>query len=155
MEEDVMSKSGTLKKPRRQVSEDYLELVSQLPIRPLKSDREHALAQRLLDRLVGRADLSPGQIDYVAGLARFVADYEREHRKSALGHLSPVEVVRHLMAENDMTTSELGDVLGSRGLASEVLNGKRGLSKMLIAKLAERFHVDPALFLDKLRRKTD
>jgi HTH-type transcriptional regulator/antitoxin HigA len=52
------------------------------------------------------------------------------------------------MRENGMNTSDLGAVLGSRGLASEVLNGRRGLSKTLIAKLSRRFHIDPALFLN-------
>ena len=52
------------------------------------------------------------------------------------------------MASNNMNTTDLGYVLGTRGLASEVLNGKRGLSKALMMKLARRFAVAPALFLD-------
>jgi HTH-type transcriptional regulator/antitoxin HigA len=51
---------------------------------------------------------------------------------------------------NNMTVSELGEVLGSKGVASEVLNGKRSLSKAHILKLARRFHVDPSLFLEKI-----
>jgi HTH-type transcriptional regulator / antitoxin HigA len=130
-----------------QTSEDYIDLVRALPIRPLKNRKEYAAAQRILDRLVGREDLTTGQVDYVAGLAPFVEDYERQHRMGQLRRLAPVELLRHLMEENDMNTSDLGQVLGSRGLASEVLSGKRGLSKRLIAKLAERFHLEPALFL--------
>jgi antitoxin component HigA of HigAB toxin-antitoxin module len=52
------------------------------------------------------------------------------------------------MEENEMNTSDLGYILGSRGLASEVLSGKRGLSKALIRRLSERFHLDPRLFLE-------
>jgi HTH-type transcriptional regulator / antitoxin HigA len=132
----------------KRTSEDYINLVRELPIRPLKTQKEYAAAQRVLDRLVGREDLTTGEVDYVAGLARFVEDYERQHRMGQLGRLSSVELLRHLMEENDMNTSDLGEVLGSRGLASEVLNGKRGLSKMLIAKLAERFRLEPALFFN-------
>ena len=44
-----------------------------------------------------------------------------------------------------MSTSNLGAVLGSRGLASEVLRSKRGLSKTLIANLSSRFNVDRRL----------
>jgi HTH-type transcriptional regulator/antitoxin HigA len=52
------------------------------------------------------------------------------------------------MEENEMSTTDLGYVLGSRGLASEVLNGNRGLSKTLIRKLADKFGVDPGLFIE-------
>ena len=71
-------------------------------------------------------------------------DHRIEVRRDTL---KPIELLKHLMEENNMNTSELGYVLGSRGLASEVLNGKRGLSKTLIAKLSRRFGVDPVLFL--------
>jgi HTH-type transcriptional regulator / antitoxin HigA len=143
-----MSKTIAPKASRgKGASEDYLRLVRALPIRPLKTAKEYVAAQRVLDGLVGREDLNPGKVDYVAGLARFVEDYEREHRMGQLRRLSPMELLRHLMEENDMNTSDLGYVLGSRGLASEVLGGKRGLSKMLIRRLSERFNVDPGLFL--------
>jgi HTH-type transcriptional regulator/antitoxin HigA len=143
-----MSNTTATRSSRRgRTSEDYIRLVREFPVRPLKSQQEHAAAQRLLDRLVGREDLTPGEVDYVAGIARFVEDYEQERRMGRLRRLPPIELLRHLMEENGMNTSDLGEVLGSRGLASEVLNGKRGLSKMLIAKLTERFQVDPGLFL--------
>jgi HTH-type transcriptional regulator/antitoxin HigA len=148
-----MTGSTTVNRGRdSRVSEDYLDLIREFPIRPITSAREHAAAQSILDRLIGRADLSKGQLDYLAALVRFVEEYERERFKLAPKRLTPIELLRHLMAENDMNTSDLGYVLGSRGLASEVLNGKRGLSKMLIRRLAERFRIDPALFLNDTTR---
>lgn len=129
------------------MAEDYLDLVRRFPLRPIQKQSEMRDARELLDHYVGRDDLIPGQRDYVAALARFASDYEREAVTTKLRRLKPVELLTHLMRENGMKTSDLGAVLGSRGLASEVLNGKRGLSKTLIGKLARRFHVDPALFL--------
>ena len=107
-------------------------------------------AREILDHYVGRDDPTPGQCDYVAALARFARDYERETVAARLRRLKPLDVLNHLLRENGMSTSDLGAVLGSRGLASEVLNGKRGLSKTLIGKLARRFNVDPTLFLEDL-----
>ena len=129
-------------------SDDYLELVRRFPLRPIRSEAEMHEAGELLDRYVGRDDLTPGQRDYVAALAHFVHEHERQTLRSELRRLKPVEVLKHLMAENRMNTSDLGAILGSRGLASEVLNGKRGLSKTLIVKLSRRFRVDPTLFLE-------
>lgn len=130
------------------VGDDYLDLVKQFPLRPIRSQAEMATAGAVLDRLAGRDDLTPGQRDYLEALVRFVREFEEQTVRATLGRLTPVEVLKHLMRENRMNTSDLGAVFGSRGLASEVLNGKRGLSKTLIAKLAKRFRVDPILFLD-------
>ena len=139
---------ATTRRRHAAASDDYLELIRMFPIRPITSAREHAAAQAILDRLAGRGDLTKGQLDYLAALVRFVEDYERDRFRLTAKGLTPVELLRYLMEQNDMSTSDLGHVLGSRGLASEVLNGKRGLSKALIRRLSERFRVDPALFLE-------
>ena len=142
-----MSRTAT-KKAKRAIDSDYLKLIRELPLRPIRSARDHAAAQAILDRLIGRDDLTKGQLDYLEGLVRFVEEYEREQHLGQFETLSPLDLLKHLMEENGMNTSDLGDVLGSRGLASEVLSGKRGLSKTLIRRLAERFGLPPSLFLD-------
>jgi hypothetical protein len=54
-----------------------------------------------------------------------------------------------MMEHRVMSSSELGGLLGSRGAASEILHGKRGISKMHMAKLAAHFRVDAGVFLEK------
>jgi HTH-type transcriptional regulator/antitoxin HigA len=53
------------------------------------------------------------------------------------------------MDENDMTVSDLGQLLGSKGNASEILSGKRSLSKAHMATLARRFAVNVSLFFPR------
>lgn len=144
-----MTRTITATRRHAAASDDYLELIKEFPIRPITSAKEHAAAQAILDRLVGRDDLSKGQLDYLSALVRFVGDYESDHFRLEMKRLTPIDLLRHLMEEHDMNTADLGRVLGSRGLASEVLSGKRGLSKALMRKLGERFGVEPALFLEK------
>jgi HTH-type transcriptional regulator / antitoxin HigA len=132
---------------RIRVDADYLALVKQFPVRAIRSEQEHAAAGAVIDNLVGREDLTPGQLDYLEALVRSMQGYEQSRHADKLSRLAPAQVLRHLMTENDMGTSDLGVILGSRGLASEVLNGKRSMSKRLIAKLAAHFNVDPTLFL--------
>lgn len=136
-----------ISRTRPVVADDYLDLVKQFPLRPIRTKHEKRIAGEILDRFVGREDLTPGQRDYLAALVRFVEDYEQEQLRDWVKAQSPIEMLRHLMEENGMTTTELGHILGSRGLASEVLNGKRQLSKTLIHRLASRFAVDPGVFL--------
>jgi HTH-type transcriptional regulator/antitoxin HigA len=124
---------------------DYLELVRQFPLRPLRSDREYALAARILDRLVVRDDLTRGESDYLNALTRFVEDYDDARHPAAEFAASPLEVLRHLMEQRSMNTSDLGRLIGSKGVASEILSGKRELSKSQIKLLAQHFAVSPAL----------
>jgi HTH-type transcriptional regulator/antitoxin HigA len=145
-----MSRAPTVTKLRiRPVSSEYMELVRRFPLRPLRSERERAAAGAILDGLVGRDGLSEGEREYGAALAYFVADFERGRVRILRRSLSPLQLLRHLLEENGLNTADLGRILGSRGVASEVLAGKRALSKAMIGKLAERFGVDGGLFLDR------
>ncbi|MGA3078375.1 MAG: hypothetical protein ABSG56_32440 [Bryobacteraceae bacterium] len=51
------------------------------------------------------------------------------------------------MEEHGRRQRDLLDVFGSRGIASEVVSGKRAISKAQAKKLAELFHVPADLFL--------
>ena len=122
--------------------------MKRFPLRPLRSDADLKQAGRLLDKLVGRPDLTSGERAYMEGLARFIRDYEAENIRHRLKTLTPIQLLKHLLKENKMSRSNLSYIVGSRDLASEVLNGKRGLSKALIAKLSRRFGTSPLLFLE-------
>jgi len=122
----IATPTTSRKRQKQEVSKDYLKLVMECPLRTIRSKDDHAAAMKVLDGLVGREDLSEGQLDYVEALAHFVADYERESLNKHLRELTPSDVVRHLMEANGMNTSDLGEVLGGRGLASEVLMGSAG-----------------------------
>ena len=128
-------------------SDSYLRHIKRFALRPLQSEGEYRAAVKVLGQLAAREELDDGERDYLSALSRFVGDYEAQHYKLDDRKMTPLEALKYLMEENDMNTTDLGYVLGSRGLASEVLNGKRGLSKTLIRRLADRFAVDPGLFL--------
>ena len=60
---------------------------------------------------------------------------------------SPREMLRFLMEENDLNQSYLPE-LGSQGVVSEILSGKRTLNVGQISRLAKRFNVSPAVFVE-------
>jgi HTH-type transcriptional regulator/antitoxin HigA len=131
--------------------DEYLELVKRLPLRPIRTVAEYEAAAQLLDLLVLRTNLDNGEKDYVEALSVFIEDYDRRHKVFDTSGRTPLDMLRHLMEANDLDVTGLGVVLGSKGVASEVLNGKRSLSKSHIFKLAERFSVNPGLFLERPR----
>jgi HTH-type transcriptional regulator/antitoxin HigA len=64
-----------------------------------------------------------------------------------LPDVSPLQVLQYFMEQRGLRQADLLPVFGSRSIASAVLNGKREFSKAHIRKLAEFFHVSPAVFL--------
>jgi HTH-type transcriptional regulator/antitoxin HigA len=51
------------------------------------------------------------------------------------------------MEANDMTTADLGRLLGNSGLASMILHGKRAISKTNAKILGKRFGLNPGAFI--------
>lgn len=136
-----------LAKSQPLVRDDYLALVKRFPLRPLRGEREYDAAAAMLDSLVLR-DLSEGEQDYLQALTRFVEDFDQTNRQAPGAALSALARLRHLMVENQMTSADLGRVLGSASAASMILHGRRAISKAQLKKLSARFRVDAKLFLD-------
>jgi HTH-type transcriptional regulator/antitoxin HigA len=59
---------------------------------------------------------------------------------------SGVETLRYLMEEHELTQSDLPEI-GSQGVVSELLRGKRKLNMRQVRALAARFNVSPAVFI--------
>ena len=134
--------------PRRlSPAEDYLRLVRRFPLRPLRNTKEYDIAASILDELVLRDNLSKGESDYLDALSTFVEAYDEKHFPIETEHLKPLDMLRFLMNQNDMTSADLGKLLGSRSAASMILSGKRAMSKTHIRKLATRFKLDASVFL--------
>ncbi len=58
----------------------------------------------------------------------------------------PIDVLKSLMQEHGLNQKDLSEI-GSQGVVSEVLNGKRFLNTRQIRELASRFNISPAAFL--------
>jgi HTH-type transcriptional regulator/antitoxin HigA len=135
-------------KRKRKVAADYLELVEAFPLRPLRSERDYDAAVKILDKLVVQPEgsLGAGREDYLDTLTMLVQAYEEEHYPMDFEPVDPVDMLKYMMHESGMTQADLGRLLGSRSLASLILNKKRQLSKSHIRKLANHFRVTPDLF---------
>jgi len=59
---------------------------------------------------------------------------------------SPTDVLNFLMSEHGLKQSELPEI-GSQGVISEIIGGKRQLNVRQIKLLSKRFNVSPAVFL--------
>lgn len=111
----------------------------------IQTERDHRKAVELLDRLldeVGENRHHP-LFGFLEVLGTLVESYESDHvqMKGATG----MDVLKFLMEEHGLTQSDLPEV-GSQGVVSEVLHGRRELNTRQIKALSERFGVSPAAF---------
>jgi len=125
---------------------DYQGLVRMFPLRPLHDKVDLANATEITDAMAGH-DLNPDQEDYFTVLATLIDEYERANSPQPRRKHDPVGNLVFLMEQHQMNASDLGRLLGNRELGSKLLRKQRQLSKAIIAKLAEHFHVSPACFL--------
>jgi HTH-type transcriptional regulator / antitoxin HigA len=144
-------KRTSAKKDVTKIADDYLGLIHQFPLRPIRNEAEYDQAIKVLHDLIGRADtprLTPGERDYTDALSHFVKAYDDKHYPIEHVLKTPLARLKYLMEQQGMTSGDLGELLGSgKGQASLILNGKRELSKANIRVLANRFKINPGFFL--------
>ena len=100
------------------------------------------LANFLMDQTGGDEDHPLiGLLDLMGTL---IEHYEQAHLPEPQG--DPVGCLKYLMAEHGVRQKDLTE-LGSPGVISETLSGKRELNKRQIKALSERFQCSPALFI--------
>lgn len=126
-------------------------LTGRLALRPIRDNAGLERARRIMDRLAVLDKRSNDQDDFLDAMAALVEAYERERLADISADGGPVEILRHLLDEHDMSASALGRLLGHRETGAAILRGDRQMSKRHIAIIADHFAVDPGLFLGKAK----
>jgi HTH-type transcriptional regulator/antitoxin HigA len=98
-----------------------------------------------LSRAIAHSAASPEETALHSLLATLIKEYD--DRAHPLPPGDPVRMLQFLMDQRGLRAADLTPIFGARSIASLVLNRKRELSKAHIRKLAEFFHVSPAVFL--------
>ena len=124
---------------------EYGELLSRTRPKVIQGEEENEHFIRQLEELVNRGGaLNPAEEKLVELLTLLISDFEsRNYPIEVSGSL---DVIRHLMESNGLRQKDLVDVFGTESIVSDVLNGKRDLSKDHIKRLSARFGVSPAVF---------
>lgn len=124
----------------------YKRLLSQAMPVIIESEDENERMLKVIEKLMDKGEnLSPEEDKLLKLLTMLVEDFELRYYRPR--EASPLEVLQHLMESRDVKPTHLWDVFGSKGVASEVLNGKRGISKSNAKALAEYFNVPADLFI--------
>ena len=111
--------------------------------------RDEAHYQRMTAILEGLLDVAAGDegrpamglVDIVGDL---ISDYEVEHH--AMPQATGLQALQFLMVQHGLKQADLPEI-GSQGVVSEVLAGKRELNIRQVRALSERFAVLAATFV--------
>jgi HTH-type transcriptional regulator/antitoxin HigA len=116
------------------------------PLLIIRNEREYNAAVKRMNELLDEIGTNEKQPLYslLDTLGTLIHVYEEEHLP--MPDAKGSDVLRFLMDEHGLTQSDLPEV-GSQGVVSEVLNGKRELNVRQIRVLAEKFKVSPAAFV--------
>jgi HTH-type transcriptional regulator / antitoxin HigA len=116
------------------------------PLLSLRNEQEYDRAVECLNRLLDEVGTNEQHPLYTLldTLGTLIHAYEEEHHP--IPECSGVDVLRFLMDEHGLTQSDLPEI-GSQGVVSEILRGKRELNVRQMRALAKRFHVSPGVFI--------
>ncbi len=124
----------------------YRTLLSRTMPMPIETEEENERMLKIIERLMDKGEeLSLEEAKLLKLLTTLVQDFEQRFYQPR--NATPLEILHHLMESRDIKPSDLWEVFGSKGVASEVLNGKRGISKSHAKALGDYFHVPAGLFI--------
>lgn len=125
----------------------YADLVVKVLPTAIQSEDEYEIMLANIDELMskGENNISPEEERLLETLAILVESYEDE--TYPMPDVPPNEILKFLIEENDLRQKDLLPIFGSSGITSEVVNGKRSISKEQAKKLAKHFKVSVELFI--------
>lgn len=110
------------------------------------NQKEYTRLVHILDGLideVGENESHP-LASLMETLGSLIESYEDQNIQMTEG--SPSDALKFLMDEHDLKQSDLPEI-GSQGVISEILSGKRQFNVRQIKLLSQRFKVSPAVFM--------
>lgn len=109
-------------------------------------DREYNRLFRLLDSLIDEVgeDESHPLASLMETVGSLIESYESRTFPEPKG--DPTHTLRWLLNEHGLKQADLAEI-GSQGVVSEILSGKRQLNIRQVKLLSKRFSVSPSVFI--------
>ena len=124
----------------------YGKLLSKTLPMIIKTEEENDRAILLIEKLLEKDNkLSFEENALLELLGKLIADFEEKFYQPR--DATPQEMLLELMNARGLKQTDLAEALGSKSRVSEVLSGKRELSKSQIKSLANFFNVSVELFV--------
>ena len=116
-----------------------------MKLKPIRSDLELDRALERIDELWG-AKPGTAKGDELDVLMLLVESYEEQH--FPISASDPIEAIKFLMEQNQLSRRDLEPYIGARGRVSEVLNRKRNLTLPMIKRLHDGLKIPYECLID-------
>jgi len=119
-------------------------LIEVVPI-VIETEEEYDRFLAIAERLTFAKNLTPEEKAIHKLLVTLIETYETENYP--MDDSTPHEILQHLMESSGSRQVDLVGIIGSSGVVSEVVQGKRSISKAQAKALGAWFKVSPSLFI--------
>jgi HTH-type transcriptional regulator / antitoxin HigA len=138
---------------RKLNSKKYATLLAEYLPRVIRTEAENERALKLFEPLFDKAvalemegkTLSPEESAIFDLLTKLIEDFEED--AYPVNEVTPRAMLQHCMDSRGLKQADLVPVFGSAGRVSDVLSGRRGISKVQAKRLAVYFNVTADLFI--------
>ncbi|QYX30018.1 helix-turn-helix domain-containing protein [Sphaerospermopsis torques-reginae] len=124
----------------------YVQLLAEIVPKVIDTEEEYERFLKVAEFLTFKKNRSPEERALHKLLVKLIEDYEEENYP--MDKSTPHEILQHIMESSGLRQADLVRILGfSSGVVSEMVNGKRSISKAQAKALGEYFKVSPSLFI--------
>ena len=134
---------------RRTVNGTLRNPAQYAPLLAIRNGREYDSAVARLNELVDRVGDHPRDPRYrfIETLSLLIEAYDEEHHE--IPDASGVALLKFLMEQHGLSQGDLPEV-GSQGVVSEIIHGKRALNVRQIGALSRRFNLPAGAFFPEI-----
>ena len=122
----------------------YSDLLSKYIPQAIETEEEYDRILKIAEQLTF-AKKTPEENVLYKLLITLIEAYETENY--SMDEATPHEILQHLIESSGTRQADLVGVIGSSGVVSEVVNGKRSISKTQAKALGDYFKVSSSLFI--------
>jgi HTH-type transcriptional regulator/antitoxin HigA len=116
-----------------------------LKYKVIKSSTQYKQYCNLLEELVCNSEKNEQMQEEIELLTLLIEKWDEQH--NSFEEADPIELLTSLMAQQGLKAKDLVEILGvSKGLVSDILNYKKGLSKDIIRNLSVYFKLSQEAF---------
>jgi HTH-type transcriptional regulator / antitoxin HigA len=122
----------------------YSSLLAEVAPKVIETEEEYDRFLAVAERLTFAKNRTPEERILYKLLVTLIEVYETENYPI---ESEPHEILQHIMESSGTRQADLVGIIGSSGVVSEVVNGKRAISKAQAKALGDYFKVSPSLFI--------
>lgn len=124
----------------------YSDLLSEIAPSVIETELEYQRLLTLTESLHFKKDRTLEEKNIYKLLVVLIEIYESQQH--SIPASSPAEVLEHIMESSGLRQVDLAKIIGaSSGVVSEIVSGKRAISKAQAKVLGQRFKISPSLFI--------